>query len=65
MASPSRARLEGNEFRGAEVIWRQEPKTIGRGHFSARLAFAADGTLYTRLGSCMNGPMAASPPSEW
>lgn len=28
---------------GLKVIWRQEPKTSGRGHFSHRLAFSPDG----------------------
>lgn len=46
----ARGRLEGNELRGVEVIWRQVPKTVGRGHFSARLVFAADGTLYITSG---------------
>lgn len=42
----ARGRLEGNELRNIEVIWRQVPKTIGRGHFGGRLIFAADGTLF-------------------
>lgn len=49
-AAVARARLEGNELRSVEVIWRQTPKTVGRGHFSARLAFAADSTLYITSG---------------
>ncbi len=30
---------------GLEVIWRQSPKTTGRGHFSHRIAFSPDGKL--------------------
>lgn len=42
----ARGRLEGGTLHDVTVIWRQVPKTIGRGHFSGRLAFAPDGTLY-------------------
>lgn len=38
-------RLEG--FR---VIWRQQPKVTGNGHFSHRIAFAPDGTIYLSSG---------------
>lgn len=30
---------------GLEVIWRQSPKTTGRGHYSHRIAFSPDGKL--------------------
>lgn len=42
----ARGRLEGGELRDVKVIWRQVPKTVGRGHFSGRLAFAPDSTLF-------------------
>lgn len=42
----ARGRLEGGELRDVQVIWRQVPKTVGRGHFSGRLEFAPDGTLF-------------------
>ena len=33
-----------------EVIWRQEPKVTGRGHYSHRLAFSPDGHLFITSG---------------
>lgn len=33
-----------------EVIWRQEPKVKGRGHYSHRLAFSPDGKLFITSG---------------
>jgi glucose/arabinose dehydrogenase len=42
----ARGRLEGGTLRDVKVIWRQTPKTVGRGHFGGRLAFAPDGTLF-------------------
>jgi glucose/arabinose dehydrogenase len=35
---------------GFKVIWRQEPKVTGSGHFGHRIAFAPDGTLYVSSG---------------
>lgn len=45
----ARGRLEGNEIRDLKVIWRQEPKRIGLGHFGAHLVFA-DGKLFITSG---------------
>jgi glucose/arabinose dehydrogenase len=48
-AAVGRARLvigpgaEGGRLEGLQVIWRQEPKVTGRGHFSHRMAFSPDG----------------------
>lgn len=39
----ARGRLDGNQLRDVQVIWRQVPKTIGRGHFGNRIVFARDG----------------------
>ena len=35
---------------GVQVIWRQEPKVSGEGHFGHRLAFGPDGMLYISSG---------------
>jgi glucose/arabinose dehydrogenase len=45
-----RARLDGNRLADGKVIWRQEPKTIARGHFGHRLVFGRDGTLFITSG---------------
>ena len=42
----ARGRLDGGTLRDVRVIWRQVPKTVGRGHYSGRLAFAPDSTLF-------------------
>jgi glucose/arabinose dehydrogenase len=35
---------------GFQVIWRQEPKVSGQGHFAGRMAFAPDGWLFITSG---------------
>ena len=35
---------------GFKVIWRQQPKVSGDGHFSHRIAFAPDGTMFVSSG---------------
>jgi glucose/arabinose dehydrogenase len=52
-AAVARGRLEGHELKDLKVIWRQVPKTIGRGHFGGRLAFAPDGKLFILSGERM------------
>ena len=46
----ARGRLIGNEIKNMQVIWRQIPKTIGRGHFGGRLLFSPDGKLIISSG---------------
>ena len=47
------AKLEGSELRDVKIIWRQEPKTMGRGHFGNRIVTAKDGTLFITSGDRM------------
>jgi aldose sugar dehydrogenase len=49
----ARGKLEGNQLQDVKVIWRQVPKTIGRGHFGGRLVFAPDGMLFITSGERM------------
>lgn len=49
----ARARLDGSTLRDVKVIWRQLPKTIGRGHTGGRLVFGTDGTLFITSGDRM------------
>jgi glucose/arabinose dehydrogenase len=56
----ARAVLDGSRLTGVQVIWRQEPKTIGRGHFGHRLVFGRDGTLFITSGDRMRFDPAQS-----
>jgi glucose/arabinose dehydrogenase len=56
----ARGHLEGNQLRDVQVIWRQVPKTAGRGHFGVRIAFGPDGKLYLTSGERMRFDPAAS-----
>jgi glucose/arabinose dehydrogenase len=42
-AAVARGRLENGKLSDVKVIWRQVPKTIGRGHYGAHLLFSPDG----------------------
>jgi aldose sugar dehydrogenase len=55
-----RAKLDGNRLVDGQVIWRQEPKTIARGHFGHRLVFGRDGTLFITSGDRMRFDPAQS-----
>lgn len=46
----ARAELAGNALKNVDVIWRQEPKQIGRGHFGGQMAFSGDGKLFITSG---------------
>ena len=41
----ARGRLDGDQLKDVQVIWRQTPKTIGRGHFGGQLVFGPDLSL--------------------
>jgi glucose/arabinose dehydrogenase len=41
---------EACRLEGVEVIWRQSPKTSGRGHYGHRIAFSPDGHLFISSG---------------
>lgn len=44
------ANAAGPALRNFRVIWRQQPKVTGDGHFSHRIAFGPDGFLYLSSG---------------
>ena len=41
---------DGGQLEGLIVIWRQDPKVPGRGHYGHRLAFDSDGYLFISSG---------------
>ncbi len=54
-AAVARARLAlsdgaGGTLNDVEVIWRQDPKVTGKGHYGHRILFSADGYLYISSG---------------
>jgi glucose/arabinose dehydrogenase len=57
----ARATLDGNQLKDVQVIWRQDPKTIGRGHFGNRMAFGKDGSLFVASGDRMRFDPAQDP----
>ena len=46
----ARGRLVGHALVDGAVLFRQQPKTTGSGHFGSRLVFARDKTLFITLG---------------
>jgi glucose/arabinose dehydrogenase len=53
-AAVARGKLETTDGKptltGVQVIWRQEPKVSGQGHYGHRMAFGPDGMLYISSG---------------
>jgi glucose/arabinose dehydrogenase len=49
-SAASRGATGGVQLEGFKTIWRQTPKVTGDGHFSHRIAFAPDGTLFLTSG---------------
>ena len=53
-AAVARGRLtlddNGGALQDLEVIWRQEPKVTGKGHYGHRILFSADGYLFISSG---------------
>ncbi|CAA9434981.1 MAG: PQQ-dependent oxidoreductase, gdhB family [uncultured Phycisphaerae bacterium] len=60
----ARARLDGNNLVDLKVIWRQVPKTIGRGHFGGPMVFAPDGKLFILSGERQRFEPAQDPKSN-
>lgn len=46
----ARAVLDGDQLKSVEVVWRQEPKQIGRGHYGGHMAFSGDEKLFITSG---------------
>ena len=60
----ARGTLDGNRLANVQVIWRQEPTTVGRGHFGNRLVFGRDNTLFITSGDRMRFDPAQDPKSN-
>ena len=51
----ARGRLAGNTLQDLSVIFRQQPKVSGNGHFGSRFVFRPDKTLFVMLGDRQKG----------
>lgn len=49
----ARARLTNSGLQDVRVIYRQQPKVAGSGHFGSRILFRRDGTMFITLGERM------------
>jgi aldose sugar dehydrogenase len=54
----ARGRLRGNTLQDLSVIFRQQPKVSGNGHYGSRLVFGRDKTLFVTLGERQKGSPA-------
>lgn len=54
----ARGRLVGNGLQDTTVIFRQQPKVSGHGHYGSRLVFRRDKTLFVTLGERQKGSPA-------
>jgi len=54
----------GVSLDGFKVIWRQQPKVTGEGHFAHRIAFAPDGTMFVTSGEREKMDPAQDPNSD-
>ena len=60
----ARATLNGSRLTDLQVIWAQEPTTVGRGHFGNRLVFGPGNTLFITSGDRMRFDPAQDPKSN-
>ena len=54
----------GTRLAGFKVIWRQSPKVDGNGHFSHRIAFAPDGSMFVSSGDRQKFTPAQDPSGD-
>jgi aldose sugar dehydrogenase len=54
----ARGRLRGNTLQDLNVIFRQQPKVSGNGHYGSRFVFRPDKTLFVTLGERQKGSPA-------
>jgi glucose/arabinose dehydrogenase len=52
--SVARARLGDRALTDVRVIYRQQPKVMGGGHYGSRIVFRRDGTMFVTQGERMN-----------
>ena len=56
-----RGKLQGNQLKDVETIFRMQPKSKGSRHFGSRLVFDREGYLYITLGDRGDRPRAQKP----
>lgn len=50
----AKAQLGSGGLENLQIIWRQQPKVRGNGHFGSRIVFAKDGAIFVGLGERMS-----------